>query len=164
MNSLTLSYDCIVKDSTDWIGSMYLKSQHKDPLMYCSSLDWTLLTLKKLSAIVKMKSNDVGVETSTCNNCVQVFCVCHGAHVLHLIEAIVTSWTLSMLCQVAGYTLSNFMANKHFNQHSYWNIISRAEDVLSFPLSLINFRSFLFPFFLFSSQSPQTYKLMKMHL
>lgn len=36
-------------------------------------------------------------------------CVCHGTDGLHLIQAIVTGWIVSMMCQIAGHTLSNFI-------------------------------------------------------
>lgn len=107
------------KDSTGLTGALYRMTKQKLHIKITS--DATRWTARKPSAVVEQQ-------------CASPLCF-HGADVLHLIWATVTSWILSMLCQVADYTLSNFMGDIHSEQRSYWNTISWPEHILSFPLS-----------------------------
>lgn len=87
-----------------------------------SLLGWIMATVKRIPASGAMKSNAFGGEKLLLLR-VLVLCVSWCRSITpHLGQ--VTCWIVSMMCQVAGHTLSNLIRNNNFKQHSCWNIIS----------------------------------------
>lgn len=119
----------IVKDSADWISfsfptqtiRLYSKPHNKDPLMWLMRLNQVHFDFKPLwrwNPMQKMYILYIFMSFTPVCVCVCPLCVCR-----RLSLALVTSWIVSMLCQVARHTLSNFMV-KNLKQHSHWNVIS----------------------------------------